>query len=69
MVHGTILKIVPKFPKWFGFISRGSQYDNVYFDSRGYKGEVRELIPNREVRFEMVIGDKGPFAKNLEITR
>lgn len=63
--QGKILRVIWNHGIWFGFIKRGWQYENVYFDSRGYQGEPRELIPDREVRFNIVHGDRGDFARNV----
>lgn len=65
--EGEILRIIWRNGVWFGFIKRGFEYQNVYFDSRGYRGEPRELIPNRKVRFEIAAGDRGSFAKNVTL--
>src|SRR5271165_5102486 len=65
--EGDLLRIIWRNGLWFGFIKRGFEYENVYFDSRGYRGESRELIPNRRVRFEIAKGDRGHFAKNVTL--
>ena len=62
---GKILRVIWKGVVWFGFIKRGWQYENVYFDSRGYKGEPTELTQNRKVKFEIGHNDKGDFARNI----
>lgn len=64
---GKILHIVWRNGIWFGFIKRGTELENVYFDSRGYGGEPRELIPGRQVKFEMAKGDRGLFARNVTL--
>ncbi len=65
--EGTLLRLIWRDGVWFGFIRRGFEHENVYFDKRGYRGEPRELIPNRRVRFEIADGPKGFFAKNVTI--
>lgn len=65
--EGELLRIIWRNGVWFGFIKRGPQYENVYFDSRGYHGEARELIPNRRVQFELTSGDRGLFARNVRL--
>jgi cold shock CspA family protein len=65
--EGEILRIIWRNGVWFGFIKRGFEYENVYFDGRGYRGEPRELIPNRRVMFEIAKGEKGLFAKNVTL--
>lgn len=67
-VHqGELLRVIWRNGVWFGFIKRGFQYENVYFDSRGYRGEARELVPNRRLKFEIAKGEKGLFAKNVTL--
>jgi cold shock CspA family protein len=66
-VEGEILRITWRNTQWFGFIKRGRALENVYFDSRGYVGEPRELIPQRRVRFELATGKKGAFAKHVTL--
>jgi cold shock CspA family protein len=63
--EGQVLRIIWRGGVWFGFIKRDAEQENVYFDSRAYKGEPRELGPNRRVRFELGQGEKGWFARNL----
>ncbi len=45
--EGQVLRIIWRDGVWFGFIKLGVEQENVYFDSRGFKGEPRELSPNR----------------------
>jgi cold shock CspA family protein len=63
--EGVILRVLWRNGVWYGFIKRGSAYENVYFDSRAYRGEPRELLPARRVKFDVVSGDRGLYAKNL----
>jgi hypothetical protein len=65
--EGTILNIFRKDNVWFGFIERGSYQENVYFDSRAYKGDPAELLPRTRVRYEMGIGAKGNFALSVQL--
>jgi cold shock CspA family protein len=65
--EGQVLRIIWRDGLWFGFIRRSSGQANVYFDSRAYKGEPRELLPNRRVRFELGQGRKGWFARNVTL--
>ena len=65
--EGNILRIVWKNGVWFGFIKRDVQYNNVYFDSRGYRGEIRDLLPSQKVKFELCSGERGDFARNVQI--
>lgn len=64
---GNILRVIFRDGVWFGFIDRGYQYDNVYFDSRGFRGDVRDLLPGLPVSFELCDGDRGPFGRNVVI--
>jgi cold shock CspA family protein len=63
--EGTILKIISTSDRWYGFIRRGFQYENVYFDNRVYKGDITKLIPKTKVCFEME-NDTKPRAKRVE---
>ena len=65
--EGRILRIMWRDGVWFGFIRRGPQQENVYFDSRAYKGELRKLIPDERVTFELGRNEKGWFARNVSI--
>ena len=65
--EGELLRVIWRNGVWFGFINRGSEHDNVYFDRRGYRGEPRELIPNTRLRFEIAAGERGPFARNVTL--
>jgi cold shock CspA family protein len=69
VIHkGTILRIIWKKDYWFGFIKHGNQYeDNVYFDSRDYRGDVKNLSPNTPVQFEIGKNDKGYFGTNVQL--
>lgn len=48
--NGKILSYINK-NKWFAFIKSEAFDNNVYFDTKSYKGEVRKLIPGQECRF------------------
>jgi len=64
--QGIILRIqCNKLGKWFGLIKRGWQYENIFFDSRGYNGDIRKLLQNQKIKFEIGYNDKGDFAKNI----
>jgi cold shock CspA family protein len=63
--EGRVLRIVRRNGLWFGFINRGAELENVYIDSRGYRGDPEDLIPERQVRFEIGKGDRGLFARNV----
>ena len=65
--EGKILNILWKNDVWFGFIERGSYDENVYFDSRVYKGDPAKLFPRTRVRYEMVSGAKGNFALSVDL--
>lgn len=67
-LQGTILNIHWRTGVWFGFIRRGAEYENVYFDSRGYTGEARELIPKRKVTFKLGERSGKPCAINVKIS-
>jgi cold shock CspA family protein len=66
--EGQILSIIWRNGVWYGWIKRGVEHENVYFDSRGYKGETGKLVQNRKVRFEIGRNDKGVFARNVSLT-
>jgi len=65
--NGTILRVVWRSGVWYGFIRRGYQYENIYFDSRGYNGEARDLIPGTKVKFKMGRNRERSFATNVEL--
>ena len=48
--NGKILSYINK-NKWFAFIKSKAFDNNVYFDTKSYKGEVRKLVPGQECRF------------------
>ncbi len=64
---GKVLRISLNHGVWFGFIKRGVQDENVYFDSRNFNGQVRDLIPGTEVTFELGKREKGEYARNVRI--
>jgi cold shock CspA family protein len=67
--EGKVLRLVWRGGLWFGFITRGVQDENVYFDSRGYPGEPRELVPEQRVRFDIGKSEKGLFARNVTLAQ
>lgn len=50
-MEGYILIVHFDKTQWFGFIKTIYFTENVYFDSRNYKGEIRKLLPNTKVKF------------------
>lgn len=69
LLDGEVLRLMWKHGVWFGFIKRGLQYENIYFDSRGFKGEPRDLIPGTRVKFELVRRDKGDYAQHVRVVQ
>jgi cold shock CspA family protein len=67
--EGNVLRLVWRGGKWFGFIERGIQNENVYFDNRGYQGEPRELVPEQRVRFDIARNEKGLYARNVTLVQ
>lgn len=67
--QGKILRINWNGTTWFGFIKRGGQYDNLYFNNRSYRGEARDLLPDLKVEFEIGHGVKGDYAKNVVLMK
>lgn len=65
--HGEIFTIIWNHGVWFGFIKRGWQFENLYFDSRGYDGDPRKLSPRKLVQFEIGHSERGDFAKNVRL--
>jgi cold shock CspA family protein len=52
---------------WFGFIRQVNRdEDNVYFDSRGYSGNLNDLLPGTRVRFEKKKNAKGYYASSVQ---
>ncbi|MEH2003856.1 AIPR family protein [Nostoc sp.] len=64
---GTILTIKGENERWYGFIKRGYQYENVYFNNLAYNGDVAKLVPYTKVKFEMANNDKPNFATNVKL--
>jgi hypothetical protein len=67
--RGTVLRIIQKGKGWYGFIKRGNQYENVYFDSRSYQGNVQDLCLGDVVNFEIGNNGKGDFGVNVNQIR
>lgn len=66
--EGRILRMIQRHGLWFGFIKRSADQENVYFDSRGYKGDPAKLVPNTEVVFDLARSEKGLFARDVSIS-
>lgn len=62
-MEGYILIVRFDKNQWFGFIKTIYFTENVYFDSRNYKGEIRKLLPNTKVKF--VINRRSKNGKEL----
>lgn len=62
---GRIVTIIKKNGIWFGFIDQGSNYDNIYFDNRGYSNDVNDLQINLKVMYEVGYNQQGEMAKNV----
>jgi cold shock CspA family protein len=65
--EGSILRIIPNKSHWFGFIKRGYQYENVYFDNRAYRGDISKLLPKTRVKFETGDDKRPSFATKVEL--
>lgn len=65
--QGEILTIRWRDEKWYGFIKRGYQFENIYFDNRGFGGNPENLRPTAAVEFEIGQGKHGYFAKNVKL--
>jgi cold shock CspA family protein len=65
--EGRILRIAWRDGLWFGFIKRAAELENVYVDSRGFRGDPELLAPETRVRFEIGKRDRGLFARNVAI--
>lgn len=50
---GKILSIRINNNKWFAFITYDKNCENVYFDSRAFKGNFNDLRPSLKVRFQL----------------
>jgi HPt (histidine-containing phosphotransfer) domain-containing protein/cold shock CspA family protein len=48
---GEILSVKFNTNNWFAFIKTDEYDENVYFDHRNYKGQERNLVPGKKVRF------------------
>ncbi len=65
--RGEVLNIIWRHGLWFGFIKRGGDLENVYFDSRSYRGEADDLAPGARVRLTVGKSDRGTFAKSVTL--
>jgi hypothetical protein len=59
---GRIANIVKRNEIWFGFIDRGTEHDNIYFDKRGYVGDVELLFLNSTVEYQLGKNPQGDMA-------
>lgn len=64
--EGAVLSIMLKEDGWCGYIKRNDQLENVYFDQRGYKGALKDLVPKTKVRFEIMHKKSRQFALRVE---
>lgn len=71
--EGKILTVKIKNGKWFAFIKISKNIGNVYFDSRAYQGDFKELAPNVKVRVKYLSKNRNRevslFAKEVEIIK
>ena len=65
--EGTILNIIWRNGIWFGFIKREWYKENIYFDSREFKGDIESLARNMKVKYDIDRGPRGEYAKNVVI--
>jgi cold shock CspA family protein len=63
--RGVVLRIVWRHGVWFGFIKRGADLENVYFDSRGFRGDPDDLAPGTRVKLVVAKGERGVFARSV----
>ena len=64
-MNGTIKTLVRD--RKFGFISREGEEKDLFFHSEGLNGVTfDELNEGDKVTFEVVEGEKGPAAKNVQ---
>lgn len=65
---GKILRIVFKENLWHCFIECNDLQENLYFDSRGYKGELKKLKPTVDVEFSIMETKSGRLsAKDVTV--
>ncbi|MCG8643718.1 MAG: AIPR family protein [Desulfobacterales bacterium] len=64
---GEILNIIWRHGLWFGFIRRGENKENIYFDSRGFDGNIDQLTPYTIVTYKTSKSIKGEYAYNVEM--
>lgn len=63
--QGKILRVVNKaIHYWHCFIESPELESNVYFDSRAYKSDLKELKPNQPVRFTIFETKSGKLSAN-----
>ncbi|UTC45434.1 hypothetical protein E4N72_01940 [Treponema vincentii] len=63
---GRIINIIRRSNNWFGFIERDSQFDNLYFDARGYNGNIDNLAINQIIYYEIGSNQQGEMAVNIK---
>jgi len=68
---GRVLRIVFKDNNlWHGFIESAELMDNVYFDSRAFNGNIKELKPKVNVDFDIIQTKSGKIsAKGVKIQK
>lgn len=70
-VFGEIMSVNFNNNNWFAFIKTDQYEENVYFDLKSYKGQERNLVPEKKVRFLIDSKKKGDetlyFATKVEI--
>jgi hypothetical protein len=67
LYESVILNIIHRGDVWFGFIKRGLYEENLYFDDRGYKGDINKLLPYTKVRYQLGSNLRGDMAINIEL--
>jgi hypothetical protein len=65
LLDGQVLTILNGKNGWYGFISRGLNLENVYFDNRGYTDTIDKLLPKTKVKFELKKGINGYYSPNV----
>lgn len=64
---GKIINIIRRQGRWFGFIDRGAEEDNLYFDQRGFLEDAKDLRPNLILEYELGSNNVGQMAMNIRL--
>ncbi len=67
LLEGKLLQVIWRNNLWYGFIERGGDYPNVYFDNRGYIGDPKKLMPQAKVKYQIATRKQGDYATEVQL--